>query len=61
MASGMASAAQRLADLPHRQRQLRREGIENAGLADAGISCKGIELASDCGAQTSGYPPLSRR
>ena len=42
MASGMASAAQRLADLPHRQRQLRRQGIEDTGLAHAGIPCKGI-------------------
>ena len=51
MAGGVAAAAQRLADLPHRQRQLRREGVEDAGLADAGITCKGVQLAIYCGAQ----------
>ena len=51
MAGGMASTAQRLADLTHRQRQLRQQGIQDAGLSHAGISCKGIQLASYCGAQ----------
>ena len=51
MAGGMASTAQRLADLTHRQRQLRQQGIQDAGLSHAGIPCKGIQLASYCGTQ----------
>ena len=48
MAGSMAATAQLVGDLPHLEAEAGLQGVEYAGFAHTGISCKGRNLSSNC-------------